>query len=231
MIDSILEIRLQQLKDNVVRVLKLLNEYEIEIDHETDPSIKNKYRRRVEKLTEQRYSYQEELIAIKNQLNNEQAKEQVLNIESQLKQIDNKLIWLVDSQAALHQVILAHFVVEDRNLIAPIVNQLEEAQIVEVNSVLKAVESNQISEVETRILVSQMQKALTLMKEKGFMLPSGNEALDEIINYPTIDAKHALKVTVPIIPFILSYEGELGLGAGLKIKEVWNSLKNKVWNK
>ena len=44
---------------------------------------------------------------------------------------------------------------------------------------------------------------------------------------PEIDAKHALKVSIPIIPFILAYEGELGLGTGIKLKEVWKNLKSK----
>ncbi|OYD99559.1 hypothetical protein [Nostoc sp. 'Peltigera membranacea cyanobiont' 232] len=69
------------------------------------------------------------------------------------------------------------------------------------------------------------------MKEKGFELPSGNEAIIEVLNHPTLDAKHALKVSIPIIPFILSYEGELGLGAGVKIREAWERWKTKLWNK
>mgnify|MGYP001801224710 CR=1 FL=1 len=229
--DSITEMRLQHLEENVVRVLKLLNEYEIELEDETDPSISKKYRRRVERLKEQRDSYQKELISIKSQLDNKQAEEQISNIESQLYKIDDKINWLANSQAALHQLIAKYFTNEEQIIVSPIANQLEEAQLIEVKSILEEVESTDISEVETRILVKNLQKALVLMKEKGFYLPNGDEAVDKIINYPTVDTKHALKVTIPVIPFILSYEGELGLGAGLKIKEAWECWKEKLWNK
>ncbi|OYD99205.1 hypothetical protein CDG79_39810, partial [Nostoc sp. 'Peltigera membranacea cyanobiont' 232] len=161
-----MQMRLQQLEDNVVRVLKLLNDYQVELSDESDPGTKNKYRRRIEDLKKQRDEYESELIVIQEQLTNEQPEGQVSIIASQLQQIDNKLNWLADSQAALHQVILAYFTTEEKALIAPIARQLEEAQIVEVQSVLEAVESNQVSEEETKLVVAQLQQTLALLKGK-----------------------------------------------------------------
>nr|MDZ8041998.1 hypothetical protein [Nostoc sp. CreGUA01] len=182
MLPSIMQIRLQQLEDNVARILKLLNDYEVELSDESDPGTKNKYRRRVEDLRKQRDEYENELIVIQKQLTNEQPEGQVSIIASQLQQIDNKLNWLADSQAALHQVILVYFTTEEKALIAPIAKQLEEAQIVEVKSVLEAVESNQVSEEETKLVIAQLQQTLALLKEKGFELPIGNEAIVEVLN-------------------------------------------------
>lgn len=231
MLPSIMQMRLQQLEDNVVRVLKLLNEYRVELIDKPDPGTKNKYRRRIEDLRKQRDEYESELIAIQEQLTKEQPKEQISIITSQLQQIDSKLNWLADSQAALHQTIFVHFTTDEKDLVAPIANQLEEAQVVEVESVLEVVESNQVSEEETKLVLTQLQQTLALLKEKGFQLPSGNEAIVEVLNHPTLDAKQALKVSIPIIPFLLSYEGELGLGTGIKIKEIWERWKTKSWNK
>lgn len=223
--------RLQQLEDNVVRVLGLLNDYEVELLDEFDPATKSKYRRRIENLKQQRDNYEKELVAIQDQLSNEQSAEQVSIIVGQLQEINSKLNWIANSQAALHQVILAHFTTEEKALIEPVAKQLEEAQIIEVKSVLETIESNRVTEEETNFIVAQLQQVLVSLKEKNFALPSGNEAIVEALNYPTLDAKHTLKVSIPIIPFILSYEGELGLSAGVKIREAWDRWKNKLSNK
>lgn len=78
-------------------------------------------------------------------MTNEQPQGEVSIIASQLQQIDNKLNWLADSQATLHKTIFAYFNNEEKALIAPIARHLKEAQIIEVESVLEAVESNQVS--------------------------------------------------------------------------------------
>ncbi|MGB3402844.1 MAG: hypothetical protein WBA77_09145 [Microcoleaceae cyanobacterium] len=231
MLASIMQMRLQQLEDNVVRVLQLLNDYEVELLDESDPGTKNKYSRRIEQLKQQRDNYERELTAIEKQLMSEPQEEQLSKITSQLQQIDKKLDWLTDSQAAIHQAILVHFTTEEKALIYPIARQLQETQRVEVESVLEAVESNQVSEEETKLIVDQLKQALVLLKKEGLELPSDNKEIIEILNSPTLDAKHALKVSIPIIPFILSYEGELGLGTGIKLKETWNQWKEKFLNK
>jgi hypothetical protein len=234
MLLPIMQMRLKQLEGHVTRVLSLLNDYEVELSDEPDPLTKSKYRRRMEDLRQQFNSYEKELITIQAQMSNEQPQEQISIIESKLQQIDEKLNWLAGGQIALHKTILAHFTAGEIAVIEPITRQLEENQIVEVESVLKAIDLNQVSEEEIKLVVEQLRQVLDSMKEKSITLPSGNEAIVKALNYPTLDAKHALKVSIPIIPiipFILSYEGELGLGAGVKIREVWDHWKTKLRNK
>jgi hypothetical protein len=231
MLPAITQMRLKQLEGNVTRVLSLLNDYEVELFDESDPGIRNKYRRRMEDLRQQHGNYEKELMIIQEKLINKQPEEQLSIIENQLQQIDEKLNWLAGGQESLYQAFSAHFTTEEMAMIEPITRQLEEVQIVEVESVLEAIESNQISQEETKLIVVQLKQALASMKEKGLALPSGNEAIVEALSYPTLDTKHALKVSIPIIPFILSYEGELGLGAGVKIKEMWERWKIKLRNK
>ena len=228
MLSPIAQVRLQQLENNVTRILLLINDYEVELSDEYDPGIKNKYRRRIEDLKQQREKYEKELKSIQGQLTNNKPEGQISAIECQLQQIDDKLNWLAGGQAALHQAVLAYFTTEEKAIVDPVAKQLEKTQILEVESALEKVESNQVSEEETKLVVSQLQKALIFLKEQNLELPSGNEAIVEVLNYPAIDAKHALKVSIPIIPFILSYEGELGLGAGVKIREAWDRWKNKL---
>jgi hypothetical protein len=231
MLSAIMQMRLEQLEGNVARVLSLLNDYEVELSYESDPGIKRKYHRRMEDLRQQYDSYEKELVTIQEQMSSEQPQGQFSVIESQLQQIDEKLNWLAGGQIALQQVMLSYFTAEEIAIVEPIARQLEPAQIVEVESALEAVESNQASEEEINLVVAKLKQVIASMREKNIALPSGNEAIIEALNYPTIDAKHALKVSIPIIPFILSYEGELGLGAGVKIKEVLEHWKTKLRNK
>jgi hypothetical protein len=231
MLPAIMQMRVTQLEGHVTRVLSLINDYEVELSDESDPLTKSKYRRRMEDLRQQYNSYEKELITIQEQMSNEQPQEQISIIESKLQRIDEKLNWLAGGQIALHQTILEHFTAGEIAVIEPITRQLEEAQIVEVESVLRAIDSNQVGEEDINLVVAQLKQVLDSMKEKNIALPSGNEAIIEILNYPTLDAKHALKVSIPIIPFILSYEGELGLGAGVKIREAWEHWKTKLRSK
>lgn len=228
MLPSVMQLRLQQLEDNVTRVLKLLNDYEVELIDETDPGTKSKYQRRIAELRQQRDSYESELLSLQGQLKNNQSQATVSAISSQLQQIDKKLNWLAGSQAALHESILMHFAAEEKLLINSITQQLNESQAIEVETLLELVETHKISDQEANLVVSEINQILTLLKDNDIKLPSGNERIAEVLNQPTLDAKHALKVSIPIIPFILSYEGELGLGAGIKLKETWSYWKTKL---
>jgi hypothetical protein len=96
---------------------------------------------------------------------------------------------------------------------------------------LEAVETNQAPEEEIQLVLNETRETLKKLQEYNLSLPESKEAVFEIINSPTVDAKHALKVSIPIIPFILTYEGELGLGTGINLREAWESWKSKFLNK
>ena len=62
----------------------------------------------------------------------------------------------------------------------------------------------------------------------GPTLASEVERLSEVVEAPKLDVKHKLKITAPIIPFILSYEGEVELRSGLNLEVAWQRLVTKV---
>ena len=228
MLPEITKMRLGQLESNVARVLLLINDYEVELLDESDPGIKNKYRRRIENLRKQYNNYESELLLIQEQLTTKQPQEQISTIKGKLEQIDEKLNWIGKGQAALYQSLLSHFTIEETNIIKPMARQLEESQLAEVESVLGTIESTHVNEEETKLIVRQLRQVLALAQEKGLALPNGNEAIVNVLNHPTIDTKHALKISIPIIPFVLSYESELGLGAGFKVREAWDRWRTKT---
>jgi tRNA/tmRNA/rRNA uracil-C5-methylase (TrmA/RlmC/RlmD family) len=226
MIPSALNLRLQQLEENISRVLQLLNEYEAELLDEDDPGRKSKYRRRVESLKLQKAGYEEEFAELQIQLASE-CPLQTKTISSQLQEIDNKIELLLDSQVSLSQALMLHFSPKEQELLLPFTQSLDEPELINIQAFLEAVETDQASEREIQLMLTETRLFLEKLQEQNPALPAGKEAVSEIINSPTIDAKHALKVSIPIIPFILTYEGELGLGAGINLKEVWQDWKLK----
>jgi hypothetical protein len=230
MSDSVLNIRLQQLEKNIANILHLLNEYEEELIDEDDPGKISKYRRRVERLNQQKLTYEKEFSELQVQVVGTQS-HQVQSIANQLQQINEKVDLLLDSQINLHQALLPHFNANERAALLPLATQLNENQIIEISAVLEAVDSNQIPELEIQSIINQTKVLLMQLKEHNISLPEGDENIIELINEPTLDTKHALKISVPIIPFLVSYEGEVGLGTGLNLTEVWKKLVLKFGNR
>jgi len=230
MLPSALNLRLQHLEKNIAQVLQLLNEYEEELLDEDDPGKKRKYRRRVESLKQQKASYEEEFAKLQVQLIDEHPL-QAQNIFVQLRKIDDKIELLLDSQAILSRALLLHFNLEEQALLLPFTQHLDEPELVKMQAFLDAVDAEEVSEEEVQLMLTETRQLLKALKERNLALPAGNEAVVEMINAPTIDAKHALKVSIPIIPFILAYEGELGLGTGINLKETWERWKPKFYKK
>ncbi|MEA5470353.1 hypothetical protein [Spirulina sp. 06S082] len=72
---------------------------------------------------------------------------------------------------------------------------------------------------------------VAIFQERIFSLPAlapnQQNSIDKVLKNPELDAKHKLKVVIPIIPFVLEYEGELELGTGFDLKSAWKKLITK----
>ena len=49
----------------------------------------------------------------------------------------------------------------------------------------------------------------------------------ELASAAGLDAKHKLKVAIPIVPVLLTYEAEIEFGAGLNLRAVWRQLTQR----
>ena len=225
-----LALRLQQLEKNIVKVVQLLGEYEEELNDEDDPLKKSKYRRRIEDLKKKQIEYENELIELQDQSSDEQAP-QFQNIEKQLQGIDNKIDLLLDGQSSLIQTLLFHFNSVEQMLVQPFIQRLGDSDLIQVQASLETIDSKPVNEEEAQIILTETKQLLTELKSRNIFLPVSDKDIAEIIHYPTIDTKHSLKLTIPIIPFILSYEGELGTGAGIKLRETWQNWKLRLFSK
>lgn len=124
--------------------------------------------------------------------------------------------------------LLARYEAGEQNIIATLTEKLDESQMVMISAVLEAIETNQVTEEEMQLLLQGIHQNITQLQQSGTALPPSQSALVEVINTPGLDFKHRLKVAIPLIPFILDYEGELELGTGINLKQALQALMMRL---
>ncbi|MHC0064706.1 hypothetical protein ACWATR_17700 [Nostoc sp. UIC 10890] len=224
------DLRLQHLEDNIKQDQDLLKDYEDSLRYEDDPRRKAKYTREIDKLRESANRYQKEYDELRMQITGE-SNVQMQNVAIELQQMNTRLDRLYAGQKVIFENInhlrkglLARYNAGEQNIIVAITEQLNQAQMVMISTVLDAIETDQVTEQEMQLILQGIQQNITKLQQNGTALPPSQAALAEVINAPELDFKHRLKVGIPLIPFILDYEGELELGTGINLKGAWQAL-------
>ncbi|MEA5566772.1 hypothetical protein [Anabaena sp. UHCC 0399] len=234
MMPSNFELRLQHLEDNIRKDQDLLKAYEDALRYEDDPRRQAKYKREIDNLRESANSYHKEYDELREQITGEPTV-QMQNVAIQLEQINTRIDRLSAGQKAIYeninqlrQGLLARYDAGEQNIIAAVTEQLDQSQIVMIATVLDAIETNQVTETEMQPILQGIQQNITKLQQNGTSLPPSQSVLIEVINAPELDFKHRLKVAIPLIPFILDYEGELELGTGINLKAAWQGLMMRL---
>lgn len=106
-----------------------------------------------------------------------------------------------------------------------IIEQLNQTQLAFTENMLNAVAANQVSE-------SEMLEMLAVLESRIPSLPASSQAeIAEIIKSPELDTRHKITMTLPIVPFLINYEGELELGTGFNINSAWEFVIKKLGRK
>ncbi|MFN6564822.1 MAG: hypothetical protein RMY28_034190 [Nostoc sp. ChiSLP01] len=224
------EQRLKDLEDNIAKAQKLRSEYEEQFDLSEDPRTRGRAERNIEQLKESGNRYYKEFEELQQQLKNQE--QQVVQSESgRLAKIEGGLRVLMSGQIAIlgrlnqtQQVLLCHYNSTQRKIVAEITKQLNQNQLELIQILLDAIETNEVSKVE-------IEEMWALLEERLSALPPAQTEIAEIIQDPNLDARHKLKLCIPIIPLILEYESELELGSGLNIKTLWEQVKIRLRRK
>ncbi len=197
--------RLEDLEDNIKQDLELLKDYDDELRYTTDPRLKARYRREITRQENSVSRYKQEYNRLQQELTG-QPSPQMQEVAIQLRQMDAKLNILLSGQVAIYEDLL---------------KQLDQNQLVLTQKLQDALDANQVSE-------PQMQQMLAVLEERIPSLPPGQAAIAEVIKDPELDVKQKLKVTLPIVPMLVEYEGEFELGSGFNIKTAWEKLVAKL---
>jgi hypothetical protein len=96
--------------------------------------------------------------------------------------------------------------------------------------ILDEIEAHPVPESELQETLSAVLQALSEIKQNetgkyGPELVSEAKNMYEVVDDPKLDVSHKLKVSIPIIPFILTYETKVGLKSGLNLENAWQRLK------
>ena len=238
----LIELRIQQLADNIRKDMYLLEDYEDELRYETDPRRLARYRREIERQRDSLTRYQQEYDELRGQ-GTSGVPAGMQDTADMLHQMDAKLDGLLSGQKVIQddlkdfrKTLLARFDASEQTLISAIVERLDQNQLATVQSILDGMEGNRVPESELQGMLNAVQQSLSEIKqnEAGYydsQMVCDIESLADVVDDPRLDVSHKLKVSLPIIPLILSYEGEVGIKSGLNLKAAWKGLTAKVRGK
>ena len=247
------ELRIQQLEDHIRQDRDLLKEYEDVLRYETEPRRVMGYRREIKRQQESLMHYEQEYRELQNNItielpvekeNTEDRMQQIgidiQQISMKIRQIDTKIDQICEGQedikielTALQKSLLARFDDNEQVIVSTIIDQLDQTQLALMQDMIDIIEADRIPESELHETLNTVQQALSEIKSKeaecyDSQLRVGIKSLSEIIDDPRFDVNHKLKVSLPIIPLILSYETEIQLISGVNLKAAWKGLKDRV---
>jgi len=157
-----------------------------------------------------------------------------------LQQMDAKLEDVLKNQKVmqddfknLRKTLLARFDASEQVIISTIVQRLDQNQLATVQSILGEIETHRVPGNELQETLNALQQALLEIRQTEIGLYDSQmmteaKSLSEVVDDPKLDVNHKLKVSIPIIPLILSYETEVELKSGLNLKAAWQRLKARV---
>ncbi len=136
-------------------------------------------------------------------------------------------------QADLRQgfvLLLARFDASEQRILAPLLARLDGQEAALVAAVLDALDDRLFPAGELGQHLAVIQTALAELNIRASQigdrqLAAAVQHADAIVSDPGLDVKHKLKVSIPIVPALLAYEGELELGSHANLREAWRALR------
>ncbi len=109
------------------------------------------------------------------------------------------------------------------------INRLKKDELLRVGSMMGAVETGRMPEKEIVETLEAIKDAMERIGKQKMPDEVSNAA--KMMDDPKLDSAHKLKVSIPIIPTILSYETQLEVKGGLNLRKIWDGFWAKVHEK
>lgn len=146
-------------------------------------------------------------------------------LQAQVQQVNTTL------QAGFSTV-LARFDLGEQCVVGPILARLDAQHMAEMAAILAVFDTAVISHDEMHqhlvVVHTAVLEAQQMARLQGRPLPANLAETVELAEAPGLDVKHKLKLTIPIIPLLLDYEGEFELSSKMNLENVWRALKRRI---
>jgi hypothetical protein len=135
---------------------------------------------------------------------------------------------------SFRQPILDRFDVSEQKILSSVFERLDRDKLEIVEALLDVVERDAVPQDliaetlrATKDLVSEIRAKQPKIQDPEAAAKSLN-SWEEAINSPELAIDNMIKVTIPIIPFLLTYEGSYKFQNGMRLDSAWNKLKSCI---
>lgn len=144
-------------------------------------------------------------------------------VQMQIQQVDTTL-------RLGFTAVLMRFDVSEQRIVGPIMARLDAQHTAEMAALLEVFEAVAISADDHTQLLAAVSASLHEVTGKIAQIPdkelsSTITQLTDLVDAPSLDVKHKLKLTLPIIPLLLEYEGEIELNSRLNLETAWSAFR------
>lgn len=234
------EIRKKQLMENIERQYKLLHESEKKRDLSERPREVELFNDEITKITQSLNDY----IVQYNQICQEEgiaAPQEVASIWNELQVLEQGQREIISKQdetlmsiSQARNAILDRITTENQDSMRILLSALDEQETLIVQAITEDVDQKQVTEAEMTEILKAIQQGYKELQEKAIPISSNDrvsqetQKLSEVWNSPDISTGGKLKLTIPIVPKILTYEAELSVNIRESLKGFWKKFRKRL---
>lgn len=148
-----------------------------------------------------------------------------------LEQMNEKMDAIHVDIKSFRQCVLDRFELSEQKILSSVFERLAKDKLEIVNDLLDAVQENRVSKELAEETLEAARDLITELRStqiRDSEIAKIVDSWDDAINSPELKVENKIKVTIPIIPLLLTYEGSYNFETGLKLDGVWKKLKDLV---
>lgn len=237
---SIIKKRIQQLETLIDEHSNLLFEYEHELLYSSDPRERLRCQNEIEKIGKMIENYRAQYNDLVNQVKaapttepkSEEAPDLAL-VGEKLDRLEHSISVqfekLGDTMQAenekLQSTLLTGFDEKHQLLVDALIKRLDQSQVEMIRELIFTLERRQLSAPEQRYILQAVKLITEQLPAVSF--PQG-AALRRVLEDPSVGMSHKIKISLPILPAVLAYEGEITLDGKMNPKELIGKIIAKI---